>query len=219
MAITHSIEKAIRLDWKRRSTEIVGTGIAEGTRYSQKGDIGEEFRKRMGEMVVMSSWKRICRAARIVVETIQEYRLPFYEVTGNLAESIGVVVIGTNRRRDTLTVGRQYAPAGNSRHHIREPLARGEMFDKPVYKSGMPATGPQGNWKPFIATTEGGTMTGSQQRMQYIKHLRTVRIDARNTLFTLYAFAAMPYANEVNINKHEKLKAFLYNCLKMGWYK
>lgn len=168
--------------------------------------ISDAICRNFGQFIVESSYKLMCKAAELAADFIayDEEKMKFHNVTGNLAESIGIAVVGTNTQKDHLTVGRYYAPVrrntGISAKGIRAKmpgLGKGEVYPYKTYADGTPVGD-----KPYKGdTNEGKDLWGRTEREKYINEIRNIRVNAKNNLYTLYAFAAMPYATFVNMKK------------------
>lgn len=143
------------------------------------------------------------------ISSIWKYGLGFHHVTGNMFSSMGVAVVGVNPNTKNLTITHSAPFKKASGFHVtRDILDRREAYDLEKYADG---TNVASIGKPYIGETGGaGGDTGSNLRMRYIQDIRSTRYRgrAKNRMYTLNAFVAVPYASKVNVKRGESLNFF-----------
>lgn len=188
---------------EKQDTESLGM-----TDYKGTGTVGSVIQSALGKYIVSSSFKYMCKVADNMSTLMAVYNFEYMEITGNLTESMGVAVIGTNKKRNRFTVGRYYAPYrrifNGKFKATRASLAADEDYNLNLYADYDPVPR-EGYEYPYAGETNLGAHTfGKNQRKDFIANLRKIEGDAEksNNLYTVYAFFAMPYAGYVN-TKHK----------------
>lgn len=138
------------------------------------------------------------------ISSVWKYGLGFHHVTGNMFSSLGIAVVGENPKTKHLTITHTAPFKRSSGFKVtRDILAHREEYNLEKYADG---TDVKDLGKPYKGETgKGAGMSGSDLRMEYVREIRSTvyRGRAKNRMYTLYAFIAVPYASKVNVKQGE----------------
>ena len=169
------------------------------------GDIVREKAYTKSRKIFMSAMSN----STSYISSVWKYGLGFHHVTGNMFSSLGIAIVGVNQKTKHLTVTHSAPFKKASGFHVtRDILNRREAYDLEKYADG---TNVASLGKPYVGETgDAGGETGSDLRMRYVQGIRSSRYGgrAKNSMYTLYAFIAVPYASKVNVKRGETLNFF-----------
>lgn len=144
-------------------------------------------------------------------------KMPFRDITGNLYESMGVALVGKNRK-----TGESYALASFPASKEGFKSQRKAFASK--YGNNRPVVLKEGTTTPVgevmektykIPTDRIGSGFAKTEREQALTAIRQANPVGKSGMYNLVVFAAMPYASYVNMKRgREFMQSVMMSCLR-----
>lgn len=126
-------------------------------------------------------------------------RMPFNDVTGNLYESIGLVLVGKSIKTGQKFALPTYPSSREGFVSTRPALGKGEAYNLPRYADGTEVSS---MGKPYVGETDRGAgTTGRKERQDALERIKSSNPPTKTRIYNIVAFAAMPYASYVNMKQ------------------
>jgi hypothetical protein len=159
----------------------------------------DAVQKRIGEKSFAFVTDAVRAASEhLAVDEVRKVKMDYMDVTGNMFASMGFLVSRYDRKRHKMLQSRPYAPiASRGKRPTRQALSFGEFYDLPKYYSGEPNDDPKMRAWGRTRFADNGSVSGVQERQQFIQDLTSKSCGKSTDFWTVYCFVAMPYARFV----------------------